>query len=173
MKKIALLLLILLTGCTSAAKEDYYKLSIDGYSVTVGYDNGEFMKIAYKYDIKDELAENEVVKDVNIYLNDELLGVGDFTNYKKKAINSDKAVLTKLTLYLNDMKDRTYKLNDEPLDSSIKATCDKYNGTYIEKNGYACVIQTEVDKQLNVIELYGDYLNIDQDQLDHIVIYVE
>lgn len=172
MKKVLLvILLILLVSCKQ--KEDYYKLSIDGYEVSVGYHNSEFMKIAYKYDIKNELEPEEVVKDVNIYLNDDLLGVGDFTNTKKKNIVSDEAILTKLTVYLNDLDGRIFKINDEPLDSSIKKTCDKYNGTYIEKNGYACVIQTEVGKQLNVIELYGDYLNIDQNQLDHLVIYVD
>lgn len=171
MKKLVLLLLILLTACSQ--KEDYYQLSVDDYSVTVGYDDGEYMKIAYTYDIKDELEANEVVKDVNIYLNDKLLGVGEFTNSKKKTVSSDKAKLTKLTVYLNDLAGRTFKLNGEPLDSSIKANCDKYNGTYIEKNGYACVIQTEIGKELNVVELYGDYLNIDQDQLDHLTIYVD
>ena len=113
MKKIALLLLILLTGCTSAAKEDYYKLSIDGYSVTVGYDNGEFMKIAYKYDIKDELAENEVVKDVNIYLLDDLLGVADISNSKNKVISYKDGKITKLVVYVNDLKDRSFKLNGQ------------------------------------------------------------
>lgn len=171
MKKLIVILLILLTAC--ARKEDYYQLSIDDYSVTVGYDDGKYMKIAYDYDIKDEFEANEIVKDVDIYLNDKLLGAGDFTNNKNKVISSDSAKLTKLTLYLNDLDGRTFKLNGEPLDTSIKTNCEKYNGTYIEKNGYACVIQSEIGKELNVVELYGDYLNLDQDQLDHIVIYVE
>lgn len=171
MKKFIQLILILFTSC--ALKEDYYQLSIDDYLVTVGYDDGEYMRIAYDFNIKDELEANEVIKDVNIFLNGKLLGVGEFTNRKNKAISSDKAKLTKLTVYLNDLDGRTFKLNGEPLDSSIKTTCDKYNGTYIEKNGYACVIQTEISKQLNVVELYGDYLNLNQDEIDHIVIYVD
>lgn len=158
---------------SSGLKEDYFQLSIDDYSITVGYDDGKYMKIAYDYNIKDELKPNETVKDINIFLNGQLLGVGEFTNKKNKVISSDKAKLTKITVYLNDLEGRTFKLNGEPLDSSIKKTCDKYNGTYIEKNGYACVIQSEIANQLNVVELYGDYLNLDQDELDHLVIYVD
>ena len=71
------------------------------------------------------------------------------------------------------MPERTFKLNGEQLDNSIKNNCAKYQGTYIEKNGYACVIESNESNKHNVVELYGDYLNIDQDQLDRIVIYVD
>ena len=90
-----------------------------------------------------------------------------------KEISKEKAVLTKLTVYLNDLGNRQFKLNGEVLDQSVKKNCEKFSGTYIEKNGYACVIQTQNKNELNVVELYGDYLNIDQDQLDHLVIYVK
>ena len=171
MKKFLVVLLILLTACSS--REGYYELSIDDYSIMVGYDDSKYIDVAFEYLMKDTLQPQETIKDVNIYLLGDLLGVGEFTNKKKKEINKDDAVLTKLTIYLNDLGNRQFKLNGEVLDKSIKNNCDKYNGTYIEKNGYACVIESQIKNDLNVVELYGDYLNIDQDQLDHIVIYVK
>lgn len=171
MKKLLVILLILLTACTS--REDFYELSIDDYSITVGYDTGEYLDLTFDYDIKEELSENEVVKDVNIYLMNDLLGVAEFTNQNKKAKPYKECVLTKLTLYVNDLGGRVFKLNGEQLDDSIENNCNKYQGTYIKKNGYACVIETNNKGKHNVVELYGDYLNIDQDKLDHIVIYVD
>lgn len=171
MKKVFILLLILLTSCTF--KEDYFELGIGDYAITVGYDDSEYMKIAYNYELKDELEPYETVNDVNLYLFDDLLGVADFTNDTKKTIPANKAKLSKLTVYLNDLSDKEFKLNGEVLQESIKSNCEKYNGTYIEKNGYACVIENKVGKDLNVVELYGDYLAIDQDKLDHISIYVK
>lgn len=171
MKKFLCILLILLTSC--ARKEDYYSLSIDDYVVTVGHDDAKYMSLAFDYDLPNQLEAYETIKDVDVMLNDDLLGICEFTNQKKKIITSDNAILTKLTLYVNDLPQRKYKLNGEELSTSIKTNCDKYNGTFIEKNGYACVIENKVRDELNVVELYGDYLNIDQDELDHIVIYVE
>lgn len=171
MKKFILALLLILTACSS--REGYYELSIDDYSVMVGYDDAEYIDIAFDYDLKDTLQPYETVSDVDIYLFDQLLGVGEFTNNTKKEIDSNKAILTKLTVYLNDVPGRQFRINKEILNTSVKNNCEKYSGTYIEKNGYACVIQTQNKNDLNVIELYGDYLNLDQDQLDHLSIYVK
>lgn len=164
-------MLVLLTAC--ASRQDFYELSIDDYSITIGYDNGEYLDLTFDYDIKEELNENEVVKDVNMYLMNDLLGVGEFTNPKNKAKSYKECILSKLTVYVNDLGGRSFKLNGEPLDDSISNNCAKYQGTYIQKNGCACVIETNNKGKHNVVELYGDYLNIDQDKLDHIVIYVD
>ena len=172
MKKwLVILITIILCGCSF--RNDVYKLSIDDYVISVGYDDVEYLKVVYNFELPDIFSGNEVIDGVNMYLFDSLLGVGQFTNTSKKEIESNKAVLTKLTIYLNDLGNRKFMLNDELLDSSIKTNCDKFNGTYISKNGYACVIETNEHKKHNVIELYGDYLNMDQDQLDHMVIYVD
>ena len=171
MKKLLILLLIVLFGCT--LKSDHYKLSIDDYSVTVGYDKSKFLDIAYDFELPEKLQANETINDVYIYLFDELLGVGSFTNKKNSEISSDEACLSSITVYLNDLPNRVFKINDEPLDESIKTNCEKFNGKYIEKNGYACVIENENTSELNAIELHGDYLNEDQDLLDHITIYIK
>lgn len=173
MKKILVLLIILLTLSACAKREDYFELGIDDYSISVGYDDCEYLDIAYDFDIKEQLEENEVVEDVNIYLFDKLLGVANITNPKKKTVSYEKGIVTRLELYVNDLKGRSFKLNGQELDKSIKTNCDKFNGTYIEKNGYACVIESNVNDELNVVEMHGDYLNMDQDELDHIIIYVE
>ncbi len=96
----------------------------------------------------------------------------DIENLKDKTINSDDAIISKLTLYCLDVGDRTYKINDTVLDESVTSDCNKFNGNLIKKNGYACIIEKQDKDKMSVIELHGDILNIDQDKLDHIVIYV-
>lgn len=173
MKKIVVLLicLIILTGCKK--REDYFELGIDDYSISVGYDDVEYLKTVFDFDIKDTFNGYEEANNVDINFIGNLFGIGNFTNFNKKEKESNEAILNKLTIYVNDLGSRIIKLNGEPLDSSIKNSCDKYGGSYIEKNGKACVIESNVNDQLNVVELYGDYLNINQDQLDHIIIYVK
>ena len=171
MKKAFIILLLLLTSC--AFKQDYYELTVDNYSITVGYDNSEYLKVLYDYDLIDELKPNEVIEDVNLYLLDSLFASAQFSNSKNKYISSDKARLTKIVVYINDLKGRTFKINGIQLDDSVKNNCETFNGNYINKNGRACVIENKVANELNVIELHGDYLNIDQDKLDHIIIYVK
>lgn len=163
----------MLTLSACAKREDYFELGIDDYSISVGYDNCKYLDVAYDFNIKEQLEENEVVEDVNIYLFDKLLGVVNITNPKKKTVSYEKGIITRLELYINDLKGRSFKLNGQELNKSIKTNCDKFNGTYIEKNGYACVIENNVNDELNVVEMHGDYLNMDQDELDHIIIYVE
>ena len=171
MKKAFIILLLLLTSC--AFKQDYYELTVDDYSITVGYDNSEYLKVLYDYDLIDELKPNEVIEDVNLYLLDSLFASAQFLNSKNKYISSNKARLTKIVVYINDLKGRTFKINGIQLDDSVKNNCETFNGNYINKNGRACVIENKVANELNVIELHGDYLNIDQDKLDHIIIYVK
>ena len=67
----------------------------------------------------------------------------------------------------------TYKLDGIELSSSVKENCRMFDGEYIERNGYACLITRQVDQKLNVVILHGDILNMDQDELSRIEIYVE
>lgn len=164
-------MLVFVSGCTK--REDYYELGIDDYSIVVGYDTSSNLSSIFDYDIKDTLIENEVIDNVDMYLINNFVGVGEFSNPKSKQIDSSDTILTSLTIYLNDLPERKFRINGMVLDSSIKANCTRYNGTYIEKNGYACVIESNVNDKLNVIEMHGDYLNLDQDILDHLTIYVK
>ena len=160
-------------GCNSQKREDYYSLYVDDYLVTVGYDNCDYLDVTYKYDAKDNFLENETVKDIKLYLNGKLFGIADLSNPTNKAIDKKDAVITKLVLYFNDLANRKFKIDNIELDTSIKTNCETFNGKYIDKNGRACVIEKNVNDKLNVIELHGDYLDMDVDKIDHIVIYVE
>lgn len=173
MKKIFLLFcFFILISC--APKENFFELGIDNYLITVGKDNAEYLKTIYDFNLPEKINGYTSVKDVNISLINNFFGVASFKNYKKKEVPSDSAIIEKLTIYVNDLEGREIKINGEVLDSSIKRNCDKYQGKYIKRNGYACVIENNInDKYLNVIELYGDYLNINQDELDHLVVYVK
>lgn len=172
MKKIVVLLsLLLLTSCTK--RDDYYKLSIDDYSISVGYDDAKYLDTAFDFELDGVLEKNEIVKDVDIYLLNEFVGNIDFYNNENKNISAYDSTIGKLTLYVKDIPERTIKINDVNLDKSIKTNCETFSGKYINKNGYACVISKPIKDKLNVIELHGDYLNEDQDLLDHITIYIK
>lgn len=171
-KKILLVLLLLLAGC-EVKEPDYYKLSVGDFNITVGYNNGEYLKAAFDYDTVDLIEANSSAQDIDIYLINNLFGVVDLINNNTFAINPDKAIVSRLTFYVNDVTNKEIKIDDNELDTSIKTNCENFSGKYIEKNGCACVIEKMVEDKHNVIELHGDYLNLDQDQLDHLVIYVD
>ena len=171
LKRIILLLSIFLL-CSCSFKSDYFTLYVDDYSFTVGYDNIEYLKYTFDLDVEDTLEANQTIKDINVYSFDKLFCKVDIENLKDKTINSDDAIISKLTLYCLDVGDRTYKINDTVLDKFVTSDCDKFNGNLIKKNGYACIIEKQDKDKMSVIELHGDILNLDQDKLDHIVIYV-
>lgn len=173
MKKVINILIILLLLCGCQKREDYFVLSVDGYSVAPGYDNLDYLDVVFDYNIKNSLQANEEIKNIDMYLLGDNFGVMDIINYEDKEIESSQAIISSLTIYLNDFTNRFFYLDGIKLDSSIKSNCDRFNGTYIEKNGYACVIEKNIKDKLCVCKLHGDYLNINQDELDHIIVYVK
>lgn len=174
MKKIALaLLLILLVGCQKQERTDYYVLGLDDYTITVGYDNSEYLKVIFDYDIKETLEGYEEVKDVDLTILDQHIGYADFANPKRKEKESSKAILNKLSLYLKDTGSHFFSINGLQLSTSIQDNCSRLNGKLVERNGYACVIEQEVHEKDNAIILYGDISNLDQDELDRIEILVK
>lgn len=170
MKKFICLLMIFLL-CSCSNKDDFFTLAIDNYHFTIGYDDVNYLKLTFNLDIKEELNTNEKIKDIDVSFLDKLFCRVDIENNTNKQINSNNAIISKLVVYLNDIGNRTYKIDDTQLDSSVKSNCNKLNGKLIEKNGYACIIEKANNDSLSVVELHGDILNIDQDILDHIVIY--
>ena len=173
MKKLFTGLFCLLILCGCAKREDYYIFSFDDYSLAVGYDDGEYLKVAFDVDIKDELEPFEVISDLDIYYLDKYFAIVDISNDSKKNIESDKAVVTRFKYFLKDIPFTTYKINDIELSKSIKDNCEQFNGEYIDRNGKACVIGQVVDDKQNVIIMKGDIFAIDDDELDNIEIYVE
>ena len=171
MKKLVLLLSLLLYSCSF--RNDYYTLNVDGYKFTVGYDNAEYLKTTFNLNIKDEIDVGETINDINVYAFDDYFCRVDICNNTGKVIESGKGVISKLILYCNDVGERTYAIDDVQLETSISSNCDKFNGTLIKRNGYACVIESTKSGKLNVVELHGDILAKDQDKLDHLIIYVK
>ena len=171
-KIICLLLVLFLCSCESEKREEYYNFKFDDYNVVVGYDNVEYLKVCFETDIKDELEAKEEV-EIDLYLLNSLFAKSKINNFKDKTIESNKAVVTYLDIFLDDLGDRKYMIDDIVLDKSIKSNCDKLGGTYIERNGVACLIEKQVNGKNNAIVLKGDYLNIDQDQLERIEISVK
>lgn len=171
MKKIVLILMMfLLTSCTS--RSDYFTFGFDDYRLTPGYDKGSYLDIAFDFERQETLTLNQTYEsEFNLLGN--YAFKAELTNLNKKDISYEDATLTKLTIYLKDLGNRQFSINEEPLDSSIKNSCDKYNGQYVERNGKACLIESEVKDKNNYIIMYGDILGIDQDQLDHIEIGIK
>lgn len=172
MKRIVICLLsLLLVSCTSN-RNDYYVFNFDDYSISVGYDNVKLLKSVFTIDETKDLNAYEKIK-TSLYLYDEKIADIELTNNTNKTITIDNAIITYLSIYLKDMNNRNYAINGIKLDPSIKNNCTTYNGTYIEKNGVACLIENNVEDLNNYIILHGDYLNIEQDELDHLQIGIK
>ena len=173
MKKfLVLLLLILLCGC-NAEREDYYVLSFDDYTICVGYDDAEFVKLVYDVELPDVLSPEQTVGDLELDFWGKEFGTVSFTNPKNKEIASGEAILSKAVFYLEQTGSHVLKIDDVELSNSVKENCSILQGEYIEKNGTACVIGKKVKDKDNVLILYGDIFSIDQDELSRIEISVE
>ncbi|MBP5279997.1 MAG: hypothetical protein J6Z03_05900 [Erysipelotrichaceae bacterium] len=172
MRKI-LFALLLLVLCSCVNREDYYVFSFDDYSITPGYDDVNFMEIAFDLDVPETLEGYEKLKDVNMTFFGKYFGNVDLVNPTKKQIEINDAVVSKLTIYFSQLSDYNFRINGIELLDSVKDNCDQFNGEYIERNGYACAIGQKVHGKNNVIVLYGDILAFDQEALNHLEIYVE
>ena len=172
MKKILLVLsLLILCSCTN--REDYYVFSFDDYSITPGYDDVSFMDIAFDLDVPESIDGYQKIKDVNMTFFGKYFGDVDLFNPTSKTIEIKDAKVTKLTLYFSQLTDYTFKIDGVDMLKSVKDNCAQFNGEYIVRNGYACVIGKKVHGRNNVIILYGDIYALDQDEVSHMDIYVE
>ena len=172
-KLLVLLMLILISACHSVKREDYYIFSFNDYTLSVGYDDVEFLKLTFDLDVKDELESQESLEEVSLYSFGLPFAEIDLCNTGKKTVISDKAIVTRFKYYLDDFPMETYQIDGIPLSSSIKENCETFHGEYIDRNGKACLFGKKVDGKDDVVILRGDMLNIDQDQLESIEIYVK
>lgn len=172
MKKILLLLsLLLLTAC--GKREDYYIFSFDNFTIAPGYDNVEFLKLIFDVNVQEELGAEEKLEDVEIYFWNEYLGSVDLINEGMRIVPIDKALVSRVELYLDNLPYTTLKINDTILSDSVKENCEMFGGEYLERYASACAFGQKVDKKSNIVILYGDVLGIDQDKLAHLEIYVK
>ena len=172
MKKI-LLALSLLILCSCVNREDYYVFSFDDYSITPGYDDVSFVDIAFDLNVPDQLEGFGKLKDVRMTFFGKYFGEIDLINPTNKPIDIKDAKVSKLTLYLSQLADYTFRINGVELERSVKDNCIIFNGEYVVRNGYACLIGKKVNAKKNYIVLYGDIYAMDQDELNHLEIYAE
>lgn len=172
-KLLVLLLLILISACNTVKREDYYVFSFNDYTLSVGYDDVEFLQLAFYLDVKNELEAQESIEDITLYYFDIPFAKADLYNPGKKAETTDKAVITRFKYYLDDFPMRSYQIDGIPLSTSIKENCETFHGEYTDRNGTACLFGKKVNGQDNAVILRGDMLNIDQDELESIEIYVK
>ena len=173
MKKLLLIIFCILLCSCRPERDDYFVLDFDEYSLAVGYDDVNYLKLVFEADLPEEMEANEILKDVEMSFWGNYFADIDLKNPIDETISPDDAVITGLDLYLPNAGMTTYKLDGIELSSSVKENCKAFDGEYIERNGYACLITRQVDDTLNVVILHGDILNADQDELSRIEIYVE
>ena len=173
MKKLLTLIAIafLLTGCSQ--REDYYVFSFDDFTIAPGYDDAEYLRLTFDLKLPEKLQAQAKLEDIEVYFWDNYFASVDLENDSRKEINIDKAKVSRLIFYLSNYPASVYKLGDIELKSSVKENCEIFKGEYIERNGYACAFGQKVGDKENIVILYGDIFNVDQDKLDHIEIYVE
>lgn len=174
MKRIIGIVLLVFVLCACEITRDrYYVFYFDDYNIAVGYDDVEYMRLVFEDELIDKIKKSEEVKDIDVYFWDKYFASIDVKNYSKRNIDSNKAVVTRLDFYIDNEPDRVYKIDDVVLSSSVKENCDTFKGKYFSNNGYGCVFGKRINNQDNVVILYGDYLNEDQDKLHRIEIYVK
>ncbi len=165
-------MLMLLSGCMNK-RDDYYVLGFGSYSLAVGYDDLEMLRLAFDVECKDTLEAKEELEELEVNFWGRHFGTIDVINRKNKQIGSDKAVVKYLSLYLKDNDFSSYMIDDVVLSESISDNCRNLDGIMVERNGSACVIEKTVHGHNNSIILYGDILNINQDELDHLEVRVQ
>ena len=175
MKKLLIVLAcILVCSCTKAPeREDYFVFSFDDYSLAAGFDDVNYLKLVFDVEVPETMAAKESIKDLEMDFWGQYFGDVDIANLTEKELPSGQAIITGLDLYLPNVGMEIYKLGETELSKSVKENCEMFDGEYIERNGYACVITRQIEEQLNVVILHGDILNEDQDELARIEIYVE
>lgn len=174
MKRIisSILLMIILCGC-ELTRDSYYTFYFDDYSICVGYDNMEYMRLVFTDNLVNTIKKNETIKDVDVYFWNKYFSSIDVRNYYERSIDSNNAIVSKMDLYLENLGNRVYRIDDKVLSESIDENCKLFNGKLIQTNTKACVFGKRVNSQNNVVILYGDYLDLNQDRLHRIEIYVE
>jgi len=142
-KAILILIMALFLSACAAKRDDFYVFKYGVKSVAVGYD---------------ETCDDFITS--------------------KKTYDEDKKkeIITYAEAYVKDLADNGYlhySIGDVELDTSVKSNCEKLNGRLVENKGYTCVISKNTDDKLLILELHGNILNDDMDELDHIIMKAE
>jgi len=173
MKKIFVLFLLVFLCACSPKQEEYYNLSFADYDITVGYDSAEYLAIVFECEITDILQAYDSQEDIQLKYFGKDFGLASISNYAKKPVTANKAIVSSLEFYLADTGFSEFSIDGIKLDESIVKNCETFNGQLVQRNGYACVIEQTVGEQNNGIILYGNVANIEQDTLDRIEIFVK
>ena len=138
MKKIILIVLLLLTVVGCSPKKEEY------YNLTI-----ENTTIAVGYDKVDVLND---------------LHINSYTSHFNK---KEEEIIDYIEVYVKDLSSKDVFLNDYQL-QSVKETCNDLNGELISNNGNACVLHNYLKDRENIVILYGNILNDDNDKVDRL-----
>ena len=173
MKKILIVfLLVLLAGCQKEVREDLFVLGINGTEIVPGFDGPSSFTEADIAVYEEGILQPKEEASGDLYKDD--LPVGTYKIFnpeKKKEKTYEESLLVYLELYTDPFESLT--LNGEALSSSMKETCDAYEGEYLYHNGPYCVLKRESLKHYATMILHGDITDLDQDRLDRIEIYID
>ena len=170
---IGFVIAVLLLSSCGNPRSDYYVFSFGDYSLTPGYDDVDFVRLVFDVDTGAKMEAGQEINDLEVYLFSDYVCSIDIYNPSSRTVDIGKARIKRLDYFVGNISVDTLMIDGIELDSSVKKNCEIFKGEYIERNGYACVISKKVHGTENVIILSGDLLNIDQDELHRIQIYVE
>ena len=106
------------------------------------------------------------------YDNVEVLEGINIDSYSTYLNKKEEEIINKVVIYVDDIGSLIY-LDDYPLNKGIKETCGDLKGEFINNNGYACVLEKDVDKGHDYIVIYGDILDDDINRIDRIEVGYE
>lgn len=97
------------------------------------------------------------------------INIDSYSTYLNK---KEEEIINKVVIYVNDINSLIH-LDNYPLNKGIKETCGDLKGELINNNGYACVLEKEVDKGHDYVIIYGDILDDDINRIDRIEVSYE
>ena len=94
------------------------------------------------------------------------INIDSYSTYLNK---KEEEIIGNVVIYADDIGSLMY-LDDYSLNKGIKETCADLKGELINNNGYACVLEKEVDKGHDYVIIYGDILDDDINRINRIEI---
>ena len=122
--------ILLLSSCSN--RNSYYVLSFDDYSLAVGYDDVDYLKLVFTVDSDDKMQPKELRENVDVSFWNSHFAYMDIINYKNREIDIDKAIVCKADIYLSNLEMETFKINGMDAYKYLNTTNPKDYHNYLK-----------------------------------------
>ena len=92
------------------------------------------------------------------------LHINSYTSHLDK---KDNEIIDSIELYVEDLNNKDIYLDDYKL-TNIKKTCSDLSGELVNNNGNSCALHKFIKDDTNIVILYGNILNGDNNLIERI-----